>query len=66
MRFERDLPQITLRADEERLELLSDKEIVILQMLVRGLSNKAIGELLFISNKTVSSHKTHPFQGDEN
>ncbi|GAB7548480.1 response regulator [Cupriavidus sp. 8B] len=58
MRFERDLPQITLRADEERLELLSDKEIVILQMLVRGLSNKAIGELLFISNKTVSSHKT--------
>ncbi|MDF3836010.1 response regulator transcription factor [Cupriavidus basilensis] len=58
MRYERELPQVTQRADEERLALLSDKEIVILQMLVRGLSNKSIGKLLFISNKTVSSHKT--------
>ncbi|MCP3019827.1 response regulator [Cupriavidus basilensis] len=58
MRYERELPLFNERADEERLALLSDKEIVILQMLVRGLSNKAIGELLFISNKTVSSHKT--------
>lgn len=58
MRYERELPLFNQRADEERLALLSDKEIVILQMLVRGLSNKAIGELLFISNKTVSSHKT--------
>lgn len=58
MRYERELPQVTLRADDERLALLSDKEIVVLQLLVRGLSNKAIGELLFISNKTVSSHKT--------
>ncbi|AJG24435.1 response regulator transcription factor [Cupriavidus basilensis] len=58
MRYERELPLFNQLADEERLALLSDKEIVILQMLVRGLSNKAIGELLFISNKTVSSHKT--------
>nr|WP_220811016.1 response regulator transcription factor [Cupriavidus sp. UME77] len=58
MPYERELPLCNQRADEERLALLSDKEIVILQMLVRGLSNKAIGELLFISNKTVSSHKT--------
>ncbi|WP_454727088.1 MULTISPECIES: response regulator [Cupriavidus] len=58
MRHERELPPVSQRADEDRLMLLSDKEIVILQMLVRGLSNKAIGELLFISNKTVSSHKT--------
>ena len=58
MRYERELPLVNQRSDEERLALLSDKEIVILQMLVRGLSNKAIGELLFISNKTVSSHKT--------
>ncbi|NUA27599.1 response regulator [Cupriavidus basilensis] len=58
MRYERELPQLNQRPDEDRLALLSDKEIVILQMLVRGLSNKAIGDLLFISNKTVSSHKT--------
>jgi len=43
--------------DEERLRRLSDKEVIILQMLTKGLSNKAIGEALFISNKTVSSHK---------
>ncbi|HWT35831.1 MAG TPA: response regulator transcription factor [Paraburkholderia sp.] len=44
--------------DESRLELLSDKELVILQMLAKGMSNKIIGDALFISNKTVSSHKT--------
>jgi two-component system response regulator EvgA len=44
--------------EEERLRLLSDKELVILQMLSKGMSNKAIGDALFISNKTVSSHKT--------
>jgi two-component system response regulator EvgA len=27
-------------------------------MLSKGMSNKAIGDALFISNKTVSSHKT--------
>ncbi|MNL76281.1 Virulence factors putative positive transcription regulator BvgA [compost metagenome] len=29
-----------------------------MQMLARGMSNKEIGEALFISNKTVSTHKT--------
>ncbi|MNL55458.1 Virulence factors putative positive transcription regulator BvgA [compost metagenome] len=42
----------------DRLNRLSDKEIVIMQMLARGMSNKEIGEALFISNKTVSTHKT--------
>lgn len=45
-------------AESNKLSLLSDKEIVILQMLSKGMSNKAIGDALFISNKTVSSHKT--------
>lgn len=44
--------------EENKLERLSDKELVILQMLSKGMSNKSIGEALFISNKTVSSHKT--------
>jgi two-component system response regulator EvgA len=48
--------------EEERLRLLSDKELVILQMLSKGMSNKAIGDALFISNKTVSSHKTRVMQ----
>ncbi|MBB1596881.1 response regulator transcription factor [Achromobacter sp. UMC46] len=42
----------------DRLSRLSDKEIVIMQMLARGMSNKEIGDALFISNKTVSTHKT--------
>ncbi len=48
--------------EEDRLTLLSDKELVILQMLSKGMSNKAIGDALFISNKTVSSHKTRIMQ----
>ena len=47
------------RADEtERIGLLSDKELVILQMLSKGMSNKTIGEALFISDKTVSTYKS--------
>lgn len=42
----------------ERLSRLSDKQVVIMQMLARGMSNKQIGEALFISNKTISTHKT--------
>ncbi|MBP0624683.1 response regulator transcription factor [Cupriavidus consociatus] len=41
-----------------RLASLSDKELIIMQMLAKGMSNKEIGEVLFISNKTVSTHKT--------
>lgn len=39
------------------LASLSDRELVILQYLARGLSNKAIGELMLLSNKTVSTYK---------
>ncbi|AGW93582.1 hypothetical protein N234_26465 [Ralstonia pickettii DTP0602] len=46
-------------ADEDaRLASLSDKELIIMQMLAKGMTNKEIGETLFISNKTVSTHKT--------
>jgi len=45
-------------ADEKHLlERLTDKEILVLQMLAKGMSNREIGDALFISNKTVSSHK---------
>lgn len=50
------LERVTQNVD--RLNRLSDKEIVIMQMLARGMSNKEIGVALFISNKTVSTHKT--------
>ena len=48
--------------EQAKLELISDKELIVLQMLAKGMSNKSIGEALFISNKTVSSHKTRILQ----
>ncbi|WJF91771.1 response regulator transcription factor [Paraburkholderia bonniea] len=48
--------------EADYLQLLSDKELVILQMLAKGMSNKAVGDALFISNKTVSSHKARIMQ----
>lgn len=44
--------------EEQRIGLLSDKELVILQMLSKGMSNKAIGDALFMSDKTVSTYKS--------
>lgn len=43
-------------ADPRRL--LSRRELTVLRFLVVGHSNKAISDVLGISNKTVSSHKT--------
>jgi len=45
-------------SDNEGLRKLTDREVEILRMLARGMSNKDIGKTLFISNKTVSSYKT--------
>jgi len=51
-------PRLAMARDEENLRRLSDKEVVVLQMLARGMSYKAISNELFISNKTVSSYKS--------
>ena len=40
-------------------ELLSDREFTIFRLLVAGKGINEIAEQLFISNKTVSTHKTH-------
>ena len=44
--------------EEDKLKLLSDKELMILQMLSKGMSNKVIGDALFMSDKTVSTYKS--------
>ncbi|NYH26405.1 response regulator transcription factor [Paraburkholderia bryophila] len=49
---------VGMDGEEDRIGLLSDKELVILQMLAKGLSNKAIGDALFMSDKTVSTYKS--------
>lgn len=37
---------------------LTDRELLILQQLARGLSNKEIGASMLLSNKTISTYKT--------
>ena len=41
------------------LETLSDREMEVLRLLVRGLSNQQIAGALFISGSTVKFHVTH-------
>lgn len=48
-------------SESELIGLLSDREMIVLQHLAMGYSNKAIGEKLFLS-KTVSTDKTRLLQ----
>jgi HD-GYP domain-containing protein (c-di-GMP phosphodiesterase class II) len=41
---------------------LSDREVEVLRLLARGLSNKEIGRRLFISAKTVQHHVAHIYE----
>ncbi|MDB6047352.1 MAG: DNA-binding response regulator, LuxR family [Pseudomonas sp.] len=40
------------------IESLSDRELLIFKHLALGLSNKEIGDLMLLSNKTISTYKT--------
>ena len=51
-----------LQTSENELEQLTDKELIVLQYLARGLSHMEIAELMLISNNTVSSHKIRIFE----
>lgn len=48
-------------SEAQRIALLSDQERMVLQHLLRGLSNKKIAEDIQISNKTVSTYKSRVF-----
>ncbi|RJT44360.1 response regulator transcription factor [Rahnella woolbedingensis] len=44
--------------EAERLASLSDREMIVLVYLAKGYSNMEIGEMLTLSNKTISTYKT--------
>lgn len=47
--------------DQESRETLTPRELEVLQLLAQGMSNRAIGEALFISDRTVQAHLTSIF-----
>lgn len=46
----------------EQIRSLTDREMTVLQYLAQGYSNKQIGEVLLLSNKTVSTYKVRLLQ----
>lgn len=48
--------------EEERHSILSDRELQVLQMLASGLNPGEIADSLFLSAKTVSTHKANLMQ----
>jgi two-component system response regulator NreC len=44
---------------DEKKAQLTEREIEILKMIAEGLSNKEIGDKLFISHRTVDTHRTN-------
>lgn len=48
-------------AEAPAVEELTDRELEVLQLLVQGMSNRAIAEALYISDRTVQAHLTSIF-----
>jgi DNA-binding NarL/FixJ family response regulator len=46
----------------ERLAGLSEREIEVLRLIVRGLSNRQMAQQLHVSEKTVGTHVMHIYE----
>jgi two-component system, NarL family, response regulator LiaR len=57
-----DIMRETSEAHEgQSIEMLTPRELEVLQLLAQGLNNRAIAEALFISDRTVQAHLTSIF-----
>ena len=50
------------KSGQPLIELLSERELEILQLIARGLSNREIGERLFLALNTVKGHNRRIFK----
>ena len=48
--------------DERQLDLLSPRETEVVKLIAEGMTGRAIGELLHISEKTVERHRSNIFE----
>lgn len=53
------IENISNNLTSNEIDLLSTREIEVLQLITEGNSSKDIGELLFLSSKTVDVHRTN-------
>jgi DNA-binding NarL/FixJ family response regulator len=58
-RFRDRLPSPTDAARHERLRDLTDRELEILGLVARGLSNREIADRLVLAEPTVKTHVSH-------
>ena len=54
-------PATTSSTVEPSLQSLTARELEVLQLLARGLSNRVIAEELFVSDRTIQTHLTNIF-----
>lgn len=52
-------PQFEVDENSVQLSKLTEREVDVLKQIAEGLSNKEIGEELFISHRTVDTHRTN-------
>ena len=50
------------QSEQRMLASLSDRELMVLQQLARGLTNKQIANSMLLSNKTISTYKSRLLQ----
>ncbi len=55
--LDRYLGEASEAEEERRLDMISDREKEVLKLLAEGRSNREIGELLCLSEKTIMSHR---------